>query len=379
MNYFLSHINGLELAVLDAGVFLYLDIIIRCLYVYLAFFLSYRMYRLSSNEDYSEWKRMLCMMTGVAMTILLVHQILGLLVSVVLKSPSGMFVSLSKNFNMLSIPAIGVVGMMLTRHAILSGRMLMYMYGPIILFLVLGTIYCGPAWDIFNIIFTAILSTGLCVLGYLYYRRFNKVLREHYANTEVYDLSWLGMLLVMFLAAGFMRTLMAVVDIPGSHVMPLMVNMLIWYVMCRRVEDYEDAKVMGSIPSLFEFGKKEDGFAELTAEDDQLGEKIREACYDKKMIVLFDLNLLSLAEVVGCTKLELSQYFLNHHTTFFSYVNNMRLEYAAEMLKQGKESVQEVGKNAGFGFERVFKSLFEDKYGCSPSEYRKRHGQHNSF
>lgn len=59
--------------------------------------------------------------------------------------------------------------------------------------------------------------------------------------------------------------------------------------------------------------------------------------------------------------------------TFYEYVNNYRLDYAAKMLEEGASSgtIQEVAAASGFVSASTFRRLFQKKFGMSPKEYRK--------
>ena len=65
--------------------------------------------------------------------------------------------------------------------------------------------------------------------------------------------------------------------------------------------------------------------------------------------------------------------------SFLSYVKELRLEEAARLLEEGRESVQEVGRRVGFGASAYFIRVFKSRYGQTPLEYRRsRSGEMNS-
>ena len=51
------------------------------------------------------------------------------------------------------------------------------------------------------------------------------------------------------------------------------------------------------------------------------------------------------------------------------YINDVRLNKAAKMLKEHKFSVSEVCYETGFSTPSYFTKCFQDKFGCKPSEY----------
>jgi AraC-like DNA-binding protein len=58
-------------------------------------------------------------------------------------------------------------------------------------------------------------------------------------------------------------------------------------------------------------------------------------------------------------------------TTIMNALMEIRLEKAAEHLKNGRLSIKEVAAECGFSEQNYFSKSFSKKYGCSPSEYRK--------
>ena len=55
---------------------------------------------------------------------------------------------------------------------------------------------------------------------------------------------------------------------------------------------------------------------------------------------------------------------------FVHYLNNLRLEKASDMLLNTNRAVGDVGKLVGFSGDSYFITLFKNKYGCTPHQYR---------
>jgi len=53
------------------------------------------------------------------------------------------------------------------------------------------------------------------------------------------------------------------------------------------------------------------------------------------------------------------------------FMRSIRLEHAAELLKEGKLSIAEIAEHAGFSSASYFSKQFQEVYGCKPSEYAK--------
>jgi len=61
----------------------------------------------------------------------------------------------------------------------------------------------------------------------------------------------------------------------------------------------------------------------------------------------------------------------NQSTTEF--IRNYRLQLATELLKQDAGNIAEISNKVGFGSQAYFTKLFQELYGLTPLEYRKRH------
>lgn len=57
--------------------------------------------------------------------------------------------------------------------------------------------------------------------------------------------------------------------------------------------------------------------------------------------------------------------------SFGQYLNQRRLEYSAQLLKQSNHSILDISQRAGFNNVTYFNRLFRRQFGQSPSQYRK--------
>ena len=52
------------------------------------------------------------------------------------------------------------------------------------------------------------------------------------------------------------------------------------------------------------------------------------------------------------------------------FMRSIRLEHAAQLLKEGKLSIAEIAEQTGFSSSSYFSKQFQEIYGCKPSEYK---------
>jgi AraC-like DNA-binding protein len=82
-----------------------------------------------------------------------------------------------------------------------------------------------------------------------------------------------------------------------------------------------------------------------------------------------DLSLKRLTDVFSYTEKYLSSLFKkNMQTGFVSYLNNLRIQYACELIGEGKMSIAEIGRASGFSDYSYFSKVFKKITGKTPSE-----------
>ena len=59
-------------------------------------------------------------------------------------------------------------------------------------------------------------------------------------------------------------------------------------------------------------------------------------------------------------------------STFSDYLENLRMQKAAALLRSSRLSVAEAAAAVGYGNARYFCRLFKKHYSCTPTEYRLR-------
>ena len=85
-----------------------------------------------------------------------------------------------------------------------------------------------------------------------------------------------------------------------------------------------------------------------------------------------DISLDQVAELVSFSPSYISKLFTEVlHTPFIEYLSRARLELAAELLRDGQESVTRIAERAGYSNVQYFCTKFKAKYEMTPNQYRK--------
>jgi AraC-like DNA-binding protein len=85
---------------------------------------------------------------------------------------------------------------------------------------------------------------------------------------------------------------------------------------------------------------------------------------------------ITLGELAGLAQMSESYFcrFFKRITTKtpIEYINAYRIQRAALMLRQPDRKIMEIAMDVGFNNLNYFNTVFRKRYGCTPSEYRRR-------
>ena len=85
------------------------------------------------------------------------------------------------------------------------------------------------------------------------------------------------------------------------------------------------------------------------------------------------ITLSILSQKFECCNATLTNSFKKeYNVSIMTYICNIRLEKAKEMLEKSRKSVKEISTDCGFYDQNYFSKIFSKKYGCSPTDYRNK-------
>lgn len=83
------------------------------------------------------------------------------------------------------------------------------------------------------------------------------------------------------------------------------------------------------------------------------------------------LTLDRLARELHVNKYYVSRVFSGRlHCGFYDFVNRLRLDYAARLLRETRRSITDIWQEAGFESQKTFNRVFRSCYRMTPSQYR---------
>lgn len=252
-----------------------------------------------------------------------------------------------------------------------------------------------------------VLVAGLWALNILFYAqvsfyvvltlrllaRYNSRLKDLFASTEDRELHWIWWILiasvcfVTFNVANLLAVLIGVRLLPQSLLEQPLVDLvlsagIIWVLALwglRQQPGLVEAPAAQPptvvAPAPKEPAPKYERSALSEAQAQRLARKIRSAMLNDLLYRDPNLSLWDLSKHIGVTSNYLSQT-LNETigSTFFDYVNQWRIEDAAQRVQDSDETILAIAYDVGFNSKSSFYKAFKKHVGMTPSALRAARG-----
>lgn len=342
--------------------------VIRGMYLMLSIHCIGRLLHAASQDKLTKWNKMLLYTTCYAMIFLMINQITAIITESSLIEPSHMLIKAYHWIGLLTMSPLAILVMMLTSHAIMRPWVYAMAYIPL-----LTVIFFHIFIDDIAVVCSATTMLMVLIVGIIcfrLYRKYQKALLDNYSNIEGYDLNWLVRTIILVFSTAFIRMMVYAFNMTAITLLMNILFMLIWYYMCHKVLKFKEAYAVGIVSSPILSQNDYETEVTETSDNNILGEQIRTVCMKRELMGNTNFNTLMLAHEVGCDRRAITHYFNSTNTTFYSYINDIRLEMAAQWLRTTEDSVLEISQRVGFRSDNTFRLSFQTKYGCSPVEYR---------
>lgn len=193
--------------------------------------------------------------------------------------------------------------------------------------------------------------------------KYHKMLRERFSYDENINLNWLRTILGSF----FIILTLWIVDSLIVNIylecVYLVGSMIIWMFICRFIYCHESViseLAIGDAPT-----------TEGDAETDEIGIRIEHMMLVQRAYLIPTLKISDVAKQIGSNRTYVSNWFnRNRQSTFFNYVNQLRIHYACELLKTTNMPLKVIAQESGFNSKTSFYRIFKNIKGYTPNEYR---------
>lgn len=102
-------------------------------------------------------------------------------------------------------------------------------------------------------------------------------------------------------------------------------------------------------------------------------QKLETLCEKKMLFLEPDLTRETLCLRLEINRTYLSLYFRSRGTTYYQYINTLRIEYAIQLMKENPDmSIRDLSRLSGFKSQPTFRKVFNEVMGCLPSEFERK-------
>ena len=282
------------------------------------------------------------------------------------------------------------------------------LYGPLFYFYVVGLVYEKPAISprtslhLAPFVLSALLFASMhlpqalvatstfvsigsyLVASYAALRRHQEVLNRTRSDSQSVSLRWLqlfifGLALILFFDVASFLSNFVTAWANGRIVSLVLFCVLLLYINLFVLAALEH-------PPLFQGITAEDQMvaaaispaapkSEPSVEEAEDATRIQQLMTSQKMYLETSLTISQVALQVGLPARRVSQVINRcFQRNFSDFVNSLRIEEAKSLLLEdgGKKNVLEISLEAGFNSKSSFNTIFKEKTGMSPSQYRSR-------
>lgn len=258
-------------------------------------------------------------------------------------------------------------------------------------FLLLPAAFLGCLWfealgyenpfhylSIILILVQALFYTGL---SYITIRRHQRKIQQFSSNTEGIDLNWLEYIILVIFIVNIIYVVYNLFYDPKSlnffiNTVFLLVVYCVGYYSLKQKEIYPlEEKQREELISIKD-SDSEEVKRKLIPDEEllKIKAKLENVMEIQKPYLDSELNLIKLAEILSVSTHHLS-YVINtgFGKNFFQYVNEFRVEYAKQLLKEAnsKLSILGIAYESGFNSKTSFNTTFKKLTGKTPSEFKK--------
>jgi len=243
-----------------------------------------------------------------------------------------------------------------------------------------GFAFLLVVWTILSVLYLGRIVINTKV----YHQRLN----TEFANHEGKRLDWLvaftALLVVTWLYALIVLGASSDTSMPfiSETVLSLMVLLLIWMFCLQTLNrrpvfahidpDPDPDPDPGSDPKSEDVSEQKYANSSIDGERlKRIADKVERKVMGEKIYLNPDIDASTLASELGIPVHYLSQVLSREmQTTFYSYINDARVEAAKEALKTSEQTVLEVALSVGYNTRSSFYNAFKKRTGMTPSKYK---------
>ena len=271
--------------------------------------------------------------------------------------------------DVVAVPMYGLILRELVRPFTVTWRVAMANVFP---FVVIALLYCAGVKYAYWLLIAGVFVYGTSYLIWTHINIgiYNQKLKEQFSFTDHINLGWLRKILWFFFVLMSVWVLDTVMVHEYMDCVYLLVSVTIWMIIDYFL--YKHKEVMDSLNA--HTPETADADADQAPLSD-LGRRIDRLFAEEKIFLNPNLKISDVAVAVGSNRTYVSAYFNREaSTSFYDYVNGLRIEYACHYLINSDDSVKLIAEKSGYNSSQSFIRVFTKIKGVSPSQYRSSAG-----
>lgn len=229
--------------------------------------------------------------------------------------------------------------------------------------------------------YIVIYSLVVILVVHVYAYRYHKLLNETYANVNSRGVNWVVTTLYILVSLLAIWLLLSVwLPHEMGHIVYYALSIIPWSFYAYRLMHHNfDVDVMRDIVAEEEHKLVRGLTVEEEAENSQkrwqepeFGEAVMRYCSAVENFTNTNLSIMDVARGVGTNRTYVSLWCKEQGKDFSTLIADIRLDYAERMLAVNDYSITDVVEKSGFTSPRSFRTVFEARHNCTPTEYRAR-------
>ena len=197
--------------------------------------------------------------------------------------------------------------------------------------------------------------------------KYNATLRTRFSYVENINLNWLYVIILSFLAILILWLYNCLCRNWGAKLGYNIGSLVMWMFITYFLSRHENV--------LDELNTAESHDRTNTNDDSEsnndVNVRIEQLLTQDRIYLNPRLKLSDVATMAATNRTYVSRFFnQDHESTFFDYINALRVEHACRMLTTTELTMDEVAEQSGFNSRATFNRVFRQFRGCSPVDYR---------
>lgn len=211
------------------------------------------------------------------------------------------------------------------------------------------------------------------------YNRYRALLLMEYSNLTHRDLRWIRITWVLLNIQLYSYMISEITYV--SELMFLNIGIIIfqsiYIARCvKRMQPLSWELIEENKKNAMEWHKNEENAMpaptekEMSERNKIISSKLKKHCEEQKMFLKPELTREVLCQHIGINRTYLAEYLKSNGTTYYQYINSLRIAYACKLMRQDpNSSIAEISNNSGYNNQSTFRKAFREIMGCLPSEY----------